>query len=92
MRIKAAYQVLVRAVHPNQQAAIPQLPLVVLIYIAAGKPVHLFHYQVPTAQVEVTHAEIHALHPDILYDAAKPVRKLYVYVVVYSRHFLFGKR
>ena len=74
--------------HSNQQSAIPHLALVILVHVTAGQFVHLFHYQVPTAQIEITHAEINTLHPSILDDAAKPVRKLYVYVVVYPRHFL----
>ena len=50
-----------------------------------------FHNQVPTAQVEVAHAEIHAFHPDIPDYAAKAVGELYVDMVIYFGNYLLAR-
>ena len=59
---------------------------VALINLLTRQVVHLIHNKVPPAQVEVSHAEVRALHTLIADDALQPLGKLYLDVIVYPCH------
>ena len=62
--IKLSDQFLRRAVHPDKEAAGAESLFIIFIDVVARKIINLVNYKIPSTKVEISHAKVHALHPN----------------------------
>ena len=84
--IKLSNEVFIRAMHAYQQSASAKLSVIVFIHVVTFQLVYLIDNKVPTAQVEVTHAEINALYAHVGNNALKSVGESGFEVVIDTSH------
>ena len=84
--VELSYQLLVRLMHTNQQTAMSEHLLVVLIDILSRNLIYLIDNQIPATQVKVAYAEIHTLDTVICDEVLQALHKLRLDIVVNPCH------